>query len=54
MEGITLDTGELTLQAGSSYHFTPTLSPEGAAGTVVWTSTVPTVAPVTSDGTSPT
>ena len=51
VEGITLDTGELTLQAGSSYHFTPTLSPEGAAGTVVWTSTVPTVAPVTSDGT---
>ena len=27
VEGITLDTGELTLQAGSSYHFTPTLSP---------------------------
>ena len=51
VEGITLDTGELTLQAGSSYHFTPTLSPEGAAGTVVWTSSVPTVAPVTSDGT---
>ena len=51
MESIVLDTGELTLQAGSSYHFTPTLSPEGAAGTVVWTSSVPTVAPVTGDGT---
>lgn len=49
-ESVTLDQTELTLEAGSTAQLTASVSPEGWAGTVIWTSSDTNIATVDETG----
>ncbi|MBP5303647.1 MAG: Ig-like domain-containing protein [Clostridia bacterium] len=48
--GVSLDSHELELTEGNTSNLTATIAPQGASGTLVWTSSDDTVASVDSDG----